>query len=535
MLSLGRKIVPLLLLLSAIVSASAQPAADKAPRATIGGKVTMGGKGVSGVVVGLAIATPSASTQLTRFRGITDEDGNYRIKNLPPDTYQVLVAAPAYVQSDWHKTVVVGKNEVVENVDITLTRGGVITGKVTDADGRPLVEEQIFFSATESSSPYFRTIHTDDRGVYRAFGLPPGRYTVSAGKDSLSSFGRTEGGPQRTYYPSALNASDATTIEVSEGSEANNIDITLGRQLSKYTARGRIIDADTSQPLPNARIGIQLFFSVGGSTSRTAAAESTKDGDFKIENLSPGKYAVYLDSQTGSESMSESVRFEVIDQDIEGLVIKTSQGGSISGVAVLEGGRESTVNPNLAGHQLFVFLSGQNNQRSIPAAKIDQNGSFRLTGLPAGHLMLGLPVNRDHLRLMRIERDGVVYRSGIDIKEREQITGLRVVVSQAHGKIRGVLKLPEGVTLPAAARLLVNVKRIEDPTASNPPVEADARGQFIVEDLVAGTYEFDVAVVGIRSGQPKISRPVQTVVVTNGAIADVTITLQLPKPGSDGP
>src|ERR1700750_3247167 len=138
MVSSGRKILPLLFLLSAIVSAHAQPAANKAPRAPISGKVTIGGKGVSGVVVGLAIATPSSSIQVTRFRGVTDEDGNYRIKNLPHDTYQVLVAAPAYFQSE-RKSVVVGKNELVENVDITLNRGGVITGKVTDADGRPVV------------------------------------------------------------------------------------------------------------------------------------------------------------------------------------------------------------------------------------------------------------------------------------------------------------------------------------------------------------------------------------------------------------
>src|ERR1043165_6526222 len=102
----ARKIVLLFFLLSAIVSANAQPAADKAPRASISGKVTIGGKGVAGVVVGLAIATPSSSIQVTRFKGVTDEDGNYRIKNLPPDTYQVLVAAPAYVQSE-RKSVVV--------------------------------------------------------------------------------------------------------------------------------------------------------------------------------------------------------------------------------------------------------------------------------------------------------------------------------------------------------------------------------------------------------------------------------------------
>ena len=71
---------------------------------------------------------------------------------------------------------------------------------------------------------------------------------------------------------------------------------------------------------------------------------------------------------------------------------------------------------------------------------------------------------------MRIERAGVVYPGSIEIKEREQITGLRVVVSQANGKIRGLLKLPDGLELPATARLLVSIRRTEDPTVNNSPV-----------------------------------------------------------------
>ncbi len=538
MVSSSRQMIfPILLLLSVIVSANAQPAAEKASTSTISGRVIIGEKGVSGVVVGLAIATPSSTTHVTRFRGVTDEDGHYRIKNLPADTYQVLVSAPAYVQSDGRKTVAVGKHEVLENVDITLVRGGVITGRVTDADGRPVIEEEVFFSLTTPSRglPYMRPVRTDDRGVYRAFGLPAGRYTVSAGKDSISSFGSARAWRQRTYHPSAVNAADATKIEVNEGSEAINVDITLARPVSRYAARGRIIDGDTSQPLPNARIGIQLFF-VNGSTSRGTAAESTKDGEFKIENLPPGKYAVYLDSQTDSEWFSEAVRFEVIDQDVEGLLIRTSKGGSVSGGVVLEGTHEPTVNPNLAGHKLSAFVSDENNQRTMLYANINQDGSFRLTGLPPGRLMLNLPQNQERLRLMRIERDGVVYPRGIEIKEREQIAGLRVIVSQANGTIRGLLKLPEGFELPETARLVVSVRRIEDPTIFISPVEVDGRGQFLLQNLVAGTYEFNVVVGGIPGDRrPRIPRPMQTVVVTNGAIADVTITLQMPKAGPSGP
>ena len=200
MVSSGRqKIVPLLLLLTAIASANAQTVVDKALGSTISGKVTLGSKGVPGLVVGLAISTPSSSTAITQLKGVTDEEGNYRIKNVPPNTYQVLVSSPQYVQSE-RTSVVVGKNEVVENINVTLLRGGVITGKVTDADGRPVVEEQIFLNVTASSGDFafLRTIYTDDRGIYRAYGLPPGRYLVAAGRDSMTSFGREETGYQRT-------------------------------------------------------------------------------------------------------------------------------------------------------------------------------------------------------------------------------------------------------------------------------------------------------------------------------------------------
>jgi len=116
------------------------------------------------------------------------------------------------------------------------------------------------------------------------------------------------------------------------------------------------------------------------------------------------------------------------------------------------------------------------------------------------------------------------------LKNEEQITGLRVVVSQANGTIRGVLKLPEGVELPATARLRVSVRSIEDPTIYVAPVDADANGQFLVKDLVAGTYQFNVSVfAGPDDQRPRILRPAQTVMVTNGAIAEATITLQIVK------
>lgn len=533
--SFPQKILCIILLLSSVPSAPSQTVVDKAATSTISGKVTVGGKGLQGVAVGLVIDEQYGNFRPTRFRAVTDEDGNYRITNVPPGTYNVRPASPAYVATEGRKSLIVGKNETIENIDIALERGGVITGKVTDSDGRPLIEETVYVSAATTSQrlPYFRNVRTDDRGVYRAYGVPPGKYTVSAGRDANSSVGnRRPEKHQRTYYPSTVDPAGAVAIDVSEGSEALNVDIMLGGPARTYSARGRIIDSDTNQPLPQISVGIQTFMQHGTSASGNVA-ESTKDGEFKVENLAPGKYAVYSQPPVDADWHSEAVPFEVTDRDVEGLVIKTSKGASVSGVVILEGTNDAKVRANLLASRIAGQIADSYLGRTNPSAIINPNGSFRLTGLMAGHLMLVLE-SREPFRVLRVERDGIVYPRGVDIREREQVTNLRVVVGYANGAIRGVIKFPNGFELPATAQLQVLVRRTEDVVSGSyrVPVERDARGHFRVDGLIPGTYDIVVGVfMNTPSAQPSGIPPVkQTVIVTGGAVADVTVTLQMPKP-----
>lgn len=530
-------IVCILLLLSPVVTARSQSAVDKAATSTISGTVTLGGKGLSGVVVALAISDQYRSNfRPTRFRSTTNEDGNYQIKNVPPGTYDVIPASPAYVATEGRKSLIVGKNETVENIDIALELGGVITGKVTDVDGSPVIEEMVHVSGATTAPRlfYIRNVRTDDRGVYRAYGVPAGKYTVSVGRDVNSSVGgrRPDGGHQRTYHPSTVDSAAATVIDVSEGSEATNVDIALGGPARTYSARGRIINSDTDQPMPNTRVGLQVF-SQHGTSATGNAAESTKNGEFTVENLPPGKYAVYSEPPADSDWHSEAVQFEVTDRDVEGLVIKTSRGASVSGVVILEGTDDLKVRTNLLTARVVGQIMDGYLGRSEPSSTINPNGSFRITGLAAGRLMFHLQP-REPLRVIRLERDGMLYPRGVEIKEREQVTGLRVVVGYANGAISGVIRLPTGLELPTPPRLRVVVRRTEDltPGSYGPPVEADARGHFRIDGLIPGTYEVVVSVfmTAPPAQPPSIPPARQTVVVTNGTVADVTITLQMPKP-----
>src|SRR6185369_10927470 len=171
----------------------------KAPRGSISGRVTIKEKSAMGVVVSLR-KTVQANPFEVALRATTDQDGNYRIANVPPGSYEVMPSAPAFVPSDLkeqrNKTVLVAEDENVDNINFALVRGGVITGKVTDADGRPVIQQQVnlyrveTFDQQQQGQP--RRIYanargqTDDRGMYRVFGLMPGRYKVGVGRSDES-------------------------------------------------------------------------------------------------------------------------------------------------------------------------------------------------------------------------------------------------------------------------------------------------------------------------------------------------------------
>ena len=173
MLSSTRKAIACILLIAGVaVSAHSQnPSTVKESPATISGKVTVKGQGLAGIVVGMYRSNsprPSPGT----IRTVTDQDGNYRLTNVPPGTFEILPVAPAYValDSEGRKSLIVNKGETIENIDFAFARGGVITGKVTDTDGRPVIEEPIFVvpvSQTYTPNGYMHAQGaTDDRALH---------------------------------------------------------------------------------------------------------------------------------------------------------------------------------------------------------------------------------------------------------------------------------------------------------------------------------------------------------------------------------
>ena len=534
-ISSTRLAVAVLLVFSAAVCSSSQTTSEKASSASISGKVTIKDKGVAGIIV---FAEEQNATQWRRTspRATTDSTGSYRITNVSAGTYLIRPVAPSFALQDdsTNSSVVVSEGETVEDINFSMVPGGVITGKITDADGKPLIEENVNvfpINATVVDGRWSGNLRTDDRGIYRAFGLRAGKYQVFVGQNESLPRGPRPAYRQ-TFYPSVSDSAKATLIEVTQGSEATNIDIVVGRPVTTFKVSGRILDAETGKPLLNVNYGVyQRHGENGGSSMVSRSSLTNANGEFKLENVLPGKYVVFI-APEDSGIRGDSVSFEVVDHDVNDLVINAAKAASLSGVVVFEGAGESAANIKM--NELFINAWVENREQFFGgsfAHSITPDGSFRIGGLAKGRIRFNFASrtmnDRKPLALVRVERDGVVQPGGLTLKDGEQVTGLRLVVKYLTGAIRGQIKV-EGDELLPNSRLSIWINSL-DPAGfehqmGNTP-QLDSRKRFAMEGLAAGTYEVNVAVYEPgRSDTTRIFK--EQVTVTDNAVSDVTITIK---------
>ena len=143
MVSSGRQAIARILLIFCIaVYSQAQTNPPKEPTASISGKVTIKGKGAPGITVIASDPNYYNPWGRQRYRATTDPSGNYTISNLAAGKYRVEPRALAFaVENEQGASILsIADGETIEDVNFVLMRGGVITGKITDSDGQPVVE-----------------------------------------------------------------------------------------------------------------------------------------------------------------------------------------------------------------------------------------------------------------------------------------------------------------------------------------------------------------------------------------------------------
>lgn len=156
-LYLGAAFASMMVISTISIPSSRAQDSRKEPAGSITGRVTLGGKPAARVTVMLTPADRGLQ-QLPAARVTTDEEGRFKLNAVPAGTYTVVPHTPALVvptetlSRQPGKSVTLGDGEEVEDIDFSLVKGGVITGRVTDAEGRPIVEQ------------YITLIQIDERG-----------------------------------------------------------------------------------------------------------------------------------------------------------------------------------------------------------------------------------------------------------------------------------------------------------------------------------------------------------------------------------
>jgi hypothetical protein len=274
-----------------------------------------------------------------------DAEGAFVLEDLPAGLYIVMATAPGYID----ETMLTGdptdlpRHLIGSRLKITMIKGGVITGAVTDSKGQPVVGVPIQASppsgaSTLSSFMGGTTSETDDRGVYRIFGLPPGQYTVAAGGGAPFGQFSTSGFELDvpTYYPSSTRDT-AVPVTVRSGDEATGIDIKY-RGTEGHSISGVVLGTVEAGPAGGAVF--VMLSSAGTSSIQAMALASTHEQRrvFSFDGIADGDYDLFAGFQgvPTENPMVATKRVTVRNGDLTGVELRLAQMGSIAGTLTLD-------------------------------------------------------------------------------------------------------------------------------------------------------------------------------------------------------
>ncbi|HZN06590.1 MAG TPA: carboxypeptidase-like regulatory domain-containing protein [Pyrinomonadaceae bacterium] len=512
----------LLILLSASVCATAQPQPLPRTRTTpTTAKVECKTGNISGRVVNesgqpLANANvwvrPATSDGLPVTNATTNRDGVFKFNGLERGPYTVNASMPAYIAKSPEPGRPVQAAE--DSVTFVLMKGGVITGTVINAKGDPIVAigvraEMIIDESGRHTSAYVYEGVTDDRGVYRVYGLPSGTYIVSAdGAANYSPTGVNAFAIDTPTYAPSSNREAADEISVRVGEETSTVDIRYRGERGS-TITGTVKGTRT----PDRGFSVSLTSLVEKGPQWDNYFQDAK-GEFAFEGIPDGDYLLVATAHWNDRDrgQSEPMVLSVRGSDVEGIEITATPLASISGTVVLKELKEPAPECTdkrapqpwetnvTAWHR--VTQSGKKKQqfvwRSRGSESPNAQGNLTLRDLTAADYYFGvrLPPQQWYLQSIAFVpstpggQPADATRSWTTLKPGDQLSGLTFTLARGAALVRGEITLAEGQTLPA--KLSVYLVPAEAAHAEEPlryfasPVST--AGGFYLNNVAPGRY-----------------------------------------------
>jgi hypothetical protein len=496
-------------LVQAQPQSSASPANPEEPTigSINGSVVNESGHPLAGVVVFVRETNAGGVSRST----ITNSEGSFRVNGLGPALYMVSAFLPAYVMQPVDPDLPANYHRIGETVRLELNRGGVITGLVNNAVGEPLIGARVralMVRDTKGQMPRFygfaeRT--TDDRGIYRIYGLPPGTYVVSAGgAGAAPTFLSSYESDVPTYAPSSTRD---TAIEVTvRVGEENNVDI-RHRGESGHAISGSVkvnANSGTSITLMSAgNVFVPLASMYQGPTSRGFAFYGVGDGEY---DLVAQEVTQVPGSQAPQLAISDRRRVIVKGSDVTGIELVPKPLATINGRIVLEPAKVAACQGKRRPLFAEMFVAVRRPEKDQEKDTLfymrvlsgsgspDAKGSFFVRNLPDGRYLLD---PNFHARYWYLDSISVGSAPKVDaaanwttLKAGDQLANVAITVAEGAASIRGRLTTADAAALPTGLGLYLipaDRERVADVLRYFvTPVEAD--GTFAFNNVPPGRY-----------------------------------------------
>jgi protocatechuate 3,4-dioxygenase beta subunit len=259
---------------------------------------------VNGVVIDSQTKQPLGGATVTAQGGggfagkmivVTGNDGRFTLRNLTPGAYTIEASRAGYVSemignplsaATLNAPIVqqLNSGQVLSDIRLALTPGGVITGRLTDDHGEPVVGTIIqAFKTTYRDGLRERTavqsVVSNDLGEYRFFMLKPGQYYIAVFPPTgVLNF------TIPLFYPGTVDANAATPVDLHVGETIERLDF------SSIPTKNRRI---TGGVQGNGNDGVSVILSPANGIAKKTVSITRDDVNpsFQFTDVIPGTYA----------------------------------------------------------------------------------------------------------------------------------------------------------------------------------------------------------------------------------------------------
>jgi hypothetical protein len=425
----------------------------------------------------------------------TDVDGKYEFVDVVPGRYTMIVSKPPYVQENLgqlppdNKPIEIHGGETLDRVDISLKRGGVITGRVFDEFGEPVSGVQVYAARAHAANgrdlQNTSYASTNDLGEFRMFGIEPGQYYVKVTWRARVGMPIDADSPDRTgyadtFFPGTVNVEDAQRLTVRAGETIADLATALS-PVKTVRVEGSVADVNGK---PASQMNIIVM--KGDPNGSMFGAQVKPDGTFIVGNLTPGEYTLRAQAFPPRKD-SAMLKVTVGSEDIKDVRLIAVPPSRVAGRVIIDPAQAQSLTHPL---QVMLMTVEHNVFTPMEPARVADDLSFETAAAPGVYRIniMNLPPGW-MIRTIRINAIDVTD-SDLEVRSGENISGVDIELTNRSGTIAGTVMGRSGVPS-TDYRLIVFAadKKLWTPNSRYFRMGGpDKDGRFKVTGLPPGSY-----------------------------------------------